>query len=154
MVSATINAPRRIAEKYKQDQDYQDDAFGQVVQHRVRGEVHQVAAVEKRHDLDSGGRMRSLSSSTLSWMASRVASASAPLRSSTMPSTTSSLSTILPSARWIAFPICPRRILGPCSTVPMSRTRMGVPFWVLITVCFDVVERSRTRPDGADVDLL
>ena len=31
--------------------DDQNDAFGQVVQHRVRGVVHQVAAVEKRNDL-------------------------------------------------------------------------------------------------------
>ena len=35
------------------------------------------------------------------------------LRSSTMPDTTSSLSRILPSARWIALANCPSRIFGP-----------------------------------------
>jgi hypothetical protein len=42
MVSATINAPRDIAEKDEQDHRHQNDALGQVVQHRVGGEVHQV----------------------------------------------------------------------------------------------------------------
>ena len=40
-----------VAQEQEQDQRHQHDAFGQVVQHRVGGEVHQVAAVEERNDL-------------------------------------------------------------------------------------------------------
>ena len=42
-----------IAEEEKEDDHHQDDALGQVVQHRVRGVVQQVAAVEERNDLHS-----------------------------------------------------------------------------------------------------
>ena len=35
-----------IAEKDEQDDRDQDDALGQVVQHGVRGQMHQVAAIE------------------------------------------------------------------------------------------------------------
>src|SRR5579863_1101224 len=36
-----------VAERNQQDQDYQDDAFGQVVQYGVGGEVHEFAAVDE-----------------------------------------------------------------------------------------------------------
>ena len=42
-----------ISEKDKQDDRDQDDSFGQVVQHRMRGQMHQVAAVEERDHLDA-----------------------------------------------------------------------------------------------------
>ena len=51
MVSATMSAPRTLPRKRKRMIDDQDDAFGQVVQHGVRGVVHQIAAIEKRNDL-------------------------------------------------------------------------------------------------------
>ena len=34
--------------------DYQDDAFGQIVQHGVGGVMHQIAAIEKRNHLHAG----------------------------------------------------------------------------------------------------
>ena len=40
----------------------------------------------------------------------------------------------LPSGRWMALPIWPRRILGPCATVAISLILMAVPFAVLTTV--------------------
>ena len=40
-----------VAQEQEQDHRHQDDAFGQIVQHGVRGVVQQVAAVEERHDL-------------------------------------------------------------------------------------------------------
>ncbi len=43
-----------VAQKQEQDQRHQHDAFGQVVQHGVGGEVHQAAAVEERNHLDAG----------------------------------------------------------------------------------------------------
>ena len=43
--------PAHIPEKQKQDDDDQDDALGQVVQHRVRRVVQQIAAIEERNDL-------------------------------------------------------------------------------------------------------
>ena len=53
MVSATISAPRDIAEKEKQNDGDEQDAFTQIVQHGVRRVVHQVAAIQKRNDLHS-----------------------------------------------------------------------------------------------------
>ncbi len=41
-------APRTLPRKSKQNDGDQDHALGQVVQHRVRGEVQQVAAVDER----------------------------------------------------------------------------------------------------------
>ena len=43
-----------IPEKQKEDDDDQDDAFRKVVQHRVRREVHQIAAVDKWNNLHAG----------------------------------------------------------------------------------------------------
>ena len=40
-----------IPEEKKQDDGDQQDALGQVVHHRVRREVHQIAAIEKGNDL-------------------------------------------------------------------------------------------------------
>ena len=41
----------RVAEKQKQNDDHQDDALGQIVQHGVRGELHQFAAIDERNNL-------------------------------------------------------------------------------------------------------
>src|ERR1039458_3426618 len=46
----------RIAQEHEKDQGHQDDAFGEVVQHRVSGEVNQDAAVEERHNFHAGGQ--------------------------------------------------------------------------------------------------
>src|SRR5438067_13635692 len=43
-----------VAEKNEQDDRDQDDAFGQVVEDGVSGQMYQVAAVEVRHDLHAG----------------------------------------------------------------------------------------------------
>ncbi len=50
MVSATMNAPRILPRKINRISGHQHDSFGQVPQHRVRGVVHQIAAIEKRND--------------------------------------------------------------------------------------------------------
>src|ERR1035438_5126308 len=44
----------RVAQEHEKDQGHQDDALGEVVQHRVRGEVNQDAAVEEGNDLHAG----------------------------------------------------------------------------------------------------
>ncbi len=44
----------KVAEEQKQNHGNQNDALGQVVQHGVRGVMHQVAAVEERNDLHAG----------------------------------------------------------------------------------------------------
>src|SRR5262249_18259375 len=43
-----------VAEKEEQDHRHQDDAFGEVVHHRMRGEVEQIAAIQVWHDPDAG----------------------------------------------------------------------------------------------------
>ena len=86
MVSATISAPRDIAQEQEQNDDDQDDAFGQVVQHGVGGEMHQVAAIEERNDLHAGGQ--NVVVQLLHFGVNGLAAwrrHSAPLRSSTMP---------------------------------------------------------------------
>ena len=45
-----------VAEKQEENDDHQDDALGQVVQDRVGGEVHQVAAVDEGNDLHALGQ--------------------------------------------------------------------------------------------------
>ena len=89
MVSATISAPRAFPRNRNRMIDHQNDAFGQVVQHRVRGVVHQIAAVEKRNDLHAPRQDVIVQLVHLVVDAVQRASESAPLRSSTMPSTTS-----------------------------------------------------------------
>ena len=54
MVSATMIAPRTFPRNRNRMIDHQDDAFGEVVQHRVGGVVHQIAAVDERNDLHAG----------------------------------------------------------------------------------------------------
>ena len=81
------------------------------------GVVDQFAAVDKRNDLHSGRKnvivqLLDFGVNSFERLFRIVA-----FCSSTMPSTTSSLSTILPSSRWIASPNCPSRIFGPCATV-------------------------------------
>ena len=79
--------------------DDQNDALGQVVQHRVRGVVHQFAAVQERNDLHARRQNVVVQLLDLGVNPVQRASESAPLRNSTMPSTTSSLSMTLPSSR-------------------------------------------------------
>ncbi len=43
-----------VAQEQKQNDDHQNDAFGQVVQHGVGGVAEQIAAVEVRNDPDAG----------------------------------------------------------------------------------------------------
>src|SRR5208283_3991799 len=45
--------PAYIAQEEKENDDDKNDSFSQVVQHRVSGEMHQVAAVNKRNNLHS-----------------------------------------------------------------------------------------------------
>ena len=56
MVKATINATAGVPQKQEENNGHQNDAFGQIVQHRFRGQMHQVAAIEKRHDLHPVGQ--------------------------------------------------------------------------------------------------
>ena len=78
---------------------------------------------------------------------------SAPFLMSTMPETTSSLSMIFPSSRWIALPNWPSRIFGPWETTAMSLTRTGVPFFAVMTVSSMSCDGAH-EPDDAHVDLL
>ena len=82
-----------------------------------------------------------------------MAAVPALLRMNTMPSTTSLSSTTTPSFRWIALPIWPRRIFGPCVTTPMSLMRSAVPFCVFSTV-FSMSADVGDQAHAADVDLL
>src|SRR5215831_12412823 len=43
-----------VAEKHEEDDRHENDAFRQVVHHRVCREVEEVAAIEMRHDLHAG----------------------------------------------------------------------------------------------------
>ena len=150
MVSATISAPRTLPRNRNRMIDHQDDALGQVVQHRVGGVVHQVAAVEERNDLHA--RRQNVLVQLLDFRVDgRPAShpTSAPLRSSTMPSTTSSLSMILPSSRWIALPNLAQPDLRAlrhrrrCLCTRMRRAVLGRDHRVLDVV--DVVDQARPR---------
>ena len=60
-----------IAEEQEEDQGHQDDALGEVVQHRVGGEMEQDAAVEKRNDFHAGWEEAVVESATFAWMASQ-----------------------------------------------------------------------------------
>ena len=55
IVNATISAPRMIAKEQKENHNDQDDALGQVVQHRVRGQLQQIAAIQERDDRSRPG---------------------------------------------------------------------------------------------------
>src|ERR1700733_7799279 len=44
----------RVSQEQEQNDDDQDDALGQIVQHGVRGEFHQFAAIDERNDLYPG----------------------------------------------------------------------------------------------------
>jgi hypothetical protein len=46
-----------ISQEQKQNDHDQNDAFREVVQHGMRGEVHQIAAVDEGNDFHAGGRM-------------------------------------------------------------------------------------------------
>ena len=46
-----------VAQQQEQHKRHQDEAFGEVVQNGMGGEVNQVAAVDERNDLHPGGRM-------------------------------------------------------------------------------------------------
>ncbi len=43
-----------IQKKQKKDDAYQNHAFGQVVHHRVQGEMKEIAAIQHGNDLDTG----------------------------------------------------------------------------------------------------
>ena len=45
-----------VAQKQEQHHDHQQDSFGQIVEYGVGGEVHQVIAIQVRHNLDALGK--------------------------------------------------------------------------------------------------
>ena len=45
-----------IAEEEEKDDCNENDSFGQVVQHGMRGEMHQFAAIEEGHNFDALGQ--------------------------------------------------------------------------------------------------
>ena len=94
-----MSAPRTLPRNKKQNDRYQDHSFGEVVQHGVSGEVNQIAAIDERNDLHA--RRQDVIVQLLHFFVDALSavSAAAPLRSSTMPETTSSLSMIFPSSR-------------------------------------------------------
>jgi hypothetical protein len=100
IVSATMIAPRNVSQKDQQNNDDQNDALGQVVQHRMRGMVHQFATVDKGNDLHPRRQNVIVHFVNLGVQPAqrrfriRALCASAPI-----PETTSSLSISLPSSR-------------------------------------------------------
>ena len=121
---ATISALRTLPRNKKQNEGDQQHAIGQVAQNGVRGVMHQFAAVEVGNEFHScrqqsrlAVRCRSVDRSSGAGRAS-VVSATAPLRSRTMPSTTSSSLRIVPSSLRMVFPSWPRRTFGACTTFP------------------------------------
>jgi hypothetical protein len=75
------------------------DALGQIVHHRVGGQVEQFAAVEERYDLHA--RRKEVIVQLLRFGVNPLqrGSESAPFLRSTIPETTSSLSMMCPSSR-------------------------------------------------------
>ena len=133
-----------VAQEQEQNDRHQDDAFGQVVQHRVGGEVHQVAAVQERHDLHAlAAECASFSSSTFSWMrvqrgigfARLCAAARCPTPRRRRPGS------CRPRGEWPCR-FGPAGSSAPASPLAISLMRIGVPFWVLMTVFLDVAARS------------
>ena len=45
-----------VAQKQEQHHDHQQNSFGQIVEYRVGSEVHQVIAVQVRHNIDALGK--------------------------------------------------------------------------------------------------
>ena len=54
MVSGHDERAANVAEEQKQNDRHQDEALGQVVQHGVGGELHQIAAIDEGNDLYAG----------------------------------------------------------------------------------------------------
>ena len=145
-----------IAQEQKENQRDQQHSVGQISQHGVRGVVHQIAAVEMRNELHCRGRQLAIGSvQFVDLLVQRIqrGSASAPLRSRTMPSTTSSSLMTVPSSWRMVLPSCPSRTFGACTTVPRSRTRTGVPFCDFDHGGRDVVGGLH-QADGAHVQRL
>src|ERR1700680_4717615 len=44
----------QVSQEHKQDHRNQYDSFGEVVQHRVGGQMHQIAAIQVRNDFYAG----------------------------------------------------------------------------------------------------
>ena len=114
----TISALRTLPEKEEKNQRDQQHAVGEIAQHGVGGVMHQFAAVEvgnKFHALRAAGppcpsfrsARRSSGGARRAW-----SSATAPLRSRTMPSTTSSSLMMVPSSLADGFAQLPEADFG------------------------------------------
>ena len=88
-----------IAKKQKQNDRNQNHPFGQVVKHGMGSEVNQITAIDEWNNLHAWRQNVIVQFLHFLVDAFRAVSAVAPLRNSTMPETTSSLSMILPSSR-------------------------------------------------------
>ena len=143
--------PRNSREKRVADR-HEDEALGEVVEDRVRRMVDQVAPVVEGDHLHARGQdvLVQLFHLFVEAIDGRIEIGAFPHEHDA--ETTSSLSMILPSARWIALPNRPSRIFGPCATAAMSLTLTGVPFFAVITV--SSISPGANQPDGAHVDLL
>ena len=142
-----------VAEEQEKNERDKNHSFRKVVQHGVRRVVHELAAIDEGYDVHTRRKNVVLSSSTFRWMSSSAASAAAPLRSSTMPETTSSLSTILPFSLWMARANWPRRIFGPCCDDRDILDADGRAVLARDDGLLDVLH-AVDQADGADVDLL
>ena len=72
-----------VAEEEEKDDYDENDSFGQVVQHGMRGQMHQVAAIEEGNNFDALGQNFVVDLLDLFFTAFSTGSASAPLRRST-----------------------------------------------------------------------
>ena len=116
MVSVTINAPRKFPRNTNRMTETRMMPSVKLCSTVCVVSLHQVAAIQMRDDLHS--RRQKMVVEKIDFLMQRHPArrrASAPLRSSTIPETTSGLSITLPGSGCIAFPTCPSRIFGPCS---------------------------------------
>ena len=144
MVRATMSAPRTLPRNRNRMIDDEDDAFGQIVRARC-GWCRWSRSLRSRKGttFTPGGRMWSLSSSTLSWMPSRrgsgigaFAQAERCLRRRRR--------VVDDLAIFAHESLCrsgPGGFWGPAATTcAISRTRIGGAVLGLETVCLDVVD--------------
>ena len=136
MVSATINAPRTLPRNRNRMIATRMMPSRQIVQHRVGGVVHQIAAVEERNDLHAGRQdvLVQFLHFLVNGLQRRVGlRAFAQQHDAFHHIVVVDDLAVLPVNR---FADLPQPDLRPLLTPrDVADTRTGVPFCVLITVC-------------------
>ncbi len=134
--------------------DDQDDAFGEVVQHGVRGEVHQVAAIDERDDLHARGQdvIVQLLHFRVNALQRRVG-----VRAFAQEHDAGNHIVVVDDLAVLAMngsrELAEADLWALAATTAISPMRSGVPFLAVITV-FSMSLTSFTRPTSLHVDLL